>query len=285
MLITNKLAIIVTMLFLASSAGLAEESGTVSTLLTKKQARALEGSANTPQEHLSLSTYYHGQARKFEEKVQYHEEMAEIYRKNPLPFDGKMVVPMQRHCKDAESYYTKQAEQAVALATYHEEKAGTSDSSANTFARPSRWGLRSTGFDAPPNLTDSTPQQSSLFHDSAAATARFYDLTRILTYFVSAKGEPSIEMPELRKAATVLFDTQQQFFQSLGDRQKTAINAQLRTIDKLRRNVERELDRLGDSKTFPTSNSYFNAAKGMKGSLENWHNQQQEIAQELGIKK
>lgn len=280
------LAILTFLLFLGSLVGLGEEAGALA-VPTKRQAKILEATANTPQEHLSLSTFYRNEARRFEEKVRYHEEMAEMYPKNPLPYDGKAAVPMQRHCKDWALYFGQKAERATVLATYHEEQAGIISPTAGAFAQPSRWGLRSSGFSAATNTGSTTIQatgeQSSLFHNSAAASQRFYDLTRILTYFVSANGRPAIEMPELRKSATDLFDTQQQFLQTLTEPQRTAVSSHLRAIQRLRHEVETGLDRLGNGTQSPASSSYFRSAQKIKGSVENWHSEQQEIALQLGI--
>ena len=123
MSINNQFLALSLLLILGSSAGMAEQTSNISVALSSKQARALETTAATPQEHLSLSVYYREQARKFDQKVRYHEEMAEIYRRNPLPFDGKMAVPMQRHCKDSITDFSKQEERATVLAAFHEEKA------------------------------------------------------------------------------------------------------------------------------------------------------------------
>jgi hypothetical protein len=283
--IKNKFVPIFLLLLLGASVGIAEQSN-ASAVLTKKQAKALEATASTPQDHLNLSAYYRAEARKFEREVRYHEEMAEIYRKNPLPFDGKVAVPMQRHCKDWASYFAQKAERATVLATFHEQKAAGSNLTTNVFAQPSLWGLRSSGFNGT-NIssvtTQATREQSSLFLDSVAASVRFYDLTRILTYFVSANGGPSIEMPKLKKSAAALFDTQQRFLQSLTEPQKTATDAHLRTIEKLRRDIENGLERLGNGRAFPAGGSYFKTAKKMKGSIESWYNEQQEIALQLEI--
>ena len=286
MTIKKKLVPVFLILFLGSLVGMAEQTSSASAALTKKQAHALEARANTPQEHLTLSMYYKNEAHKFEREVQYHEEMAEIYRRNPLPYDGKMVVPMQRHCKDLEFYYGQRAERATVLATYHELKALGSEPSASALAQPSDWGLRRTDFKGTNTggvAIQTSQHQSSLFLDSTAAFAHFYDLARILTYVVSGRGEPSIEMPELRKSAAALFDTQHQFLQSLTEPQRTVIDAPLRTIEKLRREVEHELDQLGNGTASPASGSYFSIAKKLKRNVESWHSEQQEIALQLGI--
>lgn len=72
--INNKFLALPLLLFLGSSAGMEGQAPNVSVALTTKQARALEATANTPQEHLRLSAYYREEARRFEQKVRYHEE-------------------------------------------------------------------------------------------------------------------------------------------------------------------------------------------------------------------
>jgi len=286
MSINKNLLALSLLLSLGSSVGMAEQASNISVVLTTKQAKALEATANTPQEHLSLSTYYRKEAHRFEQKGRYHEEMAEMYRNNPLPFDGKTAVPMQRHCKDWLSHFSEQEERAAVLATFHEEKALGAKPNANTFAQPSRWGLQTSGFGGLSTdglMIQATAEQSSLFKDSAAASIHFYDLTRILTYVVSANAEPSIEIPELRKSAATLFDSQRQFLESLTEPQKAAVDAHLRAMQTLRRDVEDGLDRLENRAASPTSRSSFNIAKKIKGGVEKWHNEQQGIALQLGI--
>ncbi len=284
--INNKFLALPLLLFLGSSAGMAGQASNVSVALTTKQARALEATANTPKEHLSLSVYYREEARRFEQKVRYHEEMAEMYRKNPLPYDGKMAVPMQRHCEYWASHFREQGERAAVLATFHEEKALGAMPNTSVFAQPSHWGLQSSGFGGARTgglMIQATAQQSSLFQDSAAAAAHFYDLTRILAYVASANAEPSIELPELRKSAAALFDTQQQFLESLTEPQKAAVDEHLRATQKLRRDVEDGLDRLENRTASPTTRSTLNIAKTIKGAVEKWHSEQKDIALQLGI--
>jgi hypothetical protein len=67
--INNKFLALPLLLFLGSSVGMAEQASNNSVVLTTKRARALEATATTPQEHLSLSAYYREEARKFEQKV------------------------------------------------------------------------------------------------------------------------------------------------------------------------------------------------------------------------
>jgi hypothetical protein len=90
----------------------AERPSSNPTVLTAKKARLLELTAISSADHLSLANYYKEQARKFDDKARYHEDMAEIYRRKPLPFDEKMAVPMQRHCKEWAARFREPAERA-----------------------------------------------------------------------------------------------------------------------------------------------------------------------------
>ncbi len=280
-------ALILVLLVLGASMAVADQpTSSVAAVLRKKQANKLELTASTPQDHLRLAVYYREQARKLDERVRYHEAMAEKYRQRPLPFDGKMPVPMQRHCKDWASRFVEQAERAAVLASFHEEKALGSTPSAGAVRQTARLGLRSSGFGTASSggrRIQASREQSSLFHESMAASIRFYDRTKILTYIVSAKGQPLIDAPELRKSAAALFDAQQQFVESLTEPQKAAIDPHLRDIEKLRRDVEYGLDRLERRTVSPDSTSYFRAARKIKQSLERWHVEQQQIGLELGI--
>jgi len=256
----------------------------VATVASKREAKQLELTASTPQDHLRLAVYYRAQAQKFDGMVRYHQDMAEMYRHTPLPFDGKVPISTYRHCVDWAARFRDQAERAAVLASLHEEKALGHISIADAFEHPSLWGLRSSGFGRANNskrVIQASPEQSSLFHESVVASTRFYDRTKILTYVVSAKGQPLIETSELRKSAVTLFGAHQQFLQSLADPQKVAIDSHLRNMQKRRRNVEKGLNELETAS--PHGSSYFKAARKIKQSLESWHLEQQQIGLQLGI--
>lgn len=88
--------------------------------LSHKQVKQLIATASTPQDHLLLAQYFRWEAGKMKEKEEYHLEMAEIYRLHPLPFDSKLPMPMQQHCK----YFAEKAHKAAVadeeLAAAHE---------------------------------------------------------------------------------------------------------------------------------------------------------------------
>lgn len=85
--------------------------------------------AISPEEHLALATKYRRQAAKYEQRVKYHEEMAELYKQHPLPFDGKLPygMQMQNHCKYFAESYRRKAHRALEIARSHEEQSGTKD--------------------------------------------------------------------------------------------------------------------------------------------------------------
>ena len=77
--------------------------------LSHKHVKKLIATASTAQDHLVLAEYFRSEAGKMKEKEQYHLEMAEIYRLHPLPFDSKLPMPMQAHCK----YFAEKAHEAA----------------------------------------------------------------------------------------------------------------------------------------------------------------------------
>lgn len=272
---------------IAASMAMAEEptSGDAA-VLSQKQATRLELTASTPEDHLKLAAYYQAEARRFDEKVRYHQEMAAWYRERPSPLDGKMPIPMQRHCKEWASHFAEQAERAAVLSNLHEQKALGVTSSTSTFEHPSQWGLRSTGFSVPnpaEEMVQVTAAQGSLFLESVTAAMRFYERSKILSYFVSAKGQTLIETTELRKSATALFDSHERFLQNLTEAQKAALDPRTREFKKLQRSIEKALKELDRDAASPADVPYFQAAKKIKHSLEKWHAEQRRIGVELGI--
>ncbi len=271
-------------LAIGSSVALAEQPKVTAPIIGKKQAAALESTATTSEDHLRLAVFYRAQTRKLEERVRYHREMAEWYRQRPLPYDGKMAVPMRRHCKDWASRFAEQAERAAVLASFHEEKA-LGPGAVNPLEKSTGSGLLSTGFAAintRVRLIEPTPKQTALYRKSVSISTRFYDRARILTYVVSAKGQAPVDIRELRESAAELFDTQQEFLQSLSEVQKVAVAPNLRDIDTARREIEKALIRL-DGTILPAKKSYFNSAKKIKQNLERWHNNEQQIGIALGL--
>src|SRR5258705_1233380 len=84
--------------------------------LSKKEVKALIASAKTKEDHLKLAEYYKGEVARLEAEATDHDEMAEMYRKNPTPlavkhpeaiaFDGR--VDSEADKRDASSDHTAQ---------------------------------------------------------------------------------------------------------------------------------------------------------------------------------
>lgn len=262
----------------------ADQRSAVSNALTKKQAQTLEATANTPDDHLKLANYYREQARKLDEKVRYNEEMAAMYRQRPFPLDGKMGIPMQRLCKDWAAHFAEQEERVIALANFHAAKAGGAEAVAHALAQPDSFGLPRPGFTDTAGLRiRATADQSSLFSNSIVSSNHFYDLTRISSYVLNAKGQPPVELVQLQNSAAALFDAQRRFVETLTETQRLALRSQLRAIEKLHHDVETRLSRLAAGTTSPASASYFKAVRRLKRDLEGWNVKQQQIANRLGI--
>jgi hypothetical protein len=90
------------------------------THLSHKQVKKLIATASTAQDHVVLAEYFRWEAGKMNEKEQYHLEMAEIYRLHPLPFDSKLPMPMQAHCKYSAEKAHEAADADEELAAAHE---------------------------------------------------------------------------------------------------------------------------------------------------------------------
>jgi hypothetical protein len=110
-----------------SVCSVAEEN---SASLSKKQVKVLIATAKTPAEHRRIAAYYQHQALDLRNKAREHEEMAQMYRKNPLSFEGKFPYGSVgfSHCHEFAELYTRQAKEAEALASFHEEMAKAAES-------------------------------------------------------------------------------------------------------------------------------------------------------------
>lgn len=91
--------------------------------LTKKEVKALIVNAKTPEDHLKLASYYRDEARQQEEKAKYHDEMGELYRKNPPQNDTKLPRRMADHCKLFADSARQAAAAANSMAEEHEKMA------------------------------------------------------------------------------------------------------------------------------------------------------------------
>jgi len=282
--VKSKYYLTIPVVLLVGAFAWAGQGSGVSDVLTKKEARALEATANTPEEHMKLASYYREQARKLDEKVRYNEEMAEMYRRHPFPFAGKMSVPMQRRCNDWAARFAAEEERAMVLANLHAAKAFGSEAAANAFAQPDHFGALTTRLaDRRELKTQVTPEQGSLFSTWIGSSNHFYDLTRMGSYVVNAKGQPPVELLQLQKSAAALFDAEQRFLETLTGTQRVALRSHLHAIEKRHHDIEKRVNRLATGTTSPTSTSYFNTVSGLKSDLEGCNVEQQAIAGRLGF--
>jgi hypothetical protein len=92
--------------------------------LSKKEVKALIASAKTKEDHLKLADYYKGEVVRLEAEAKDHDEMAEMYRKNPSPMAVKHPEAFgEGHCKEMARRFRESSTQAQELATMHEEMA------------------------------------------------------------------------------------------------------------------------------------------------------------------
>lgn len=96
-----------------------------SSSLSKKELKTLIATAKTPAEHRRLVAYYQQQAGELRKKAKEHEDMAALYKQNPLPYEGKFAYGTVgfSHCRTFADLFDKQAREAEALASLHEDMA------------------------------------------------------------------------------------------------------------------------------------------------------------------
>ncbi len=90
--------------------------------LTRKELKALIGSAKTPADHERIAAYYRSEAQMLEAKHREHEEDLDEYYKNSIRYPSKYPT-MGDHCRSLASYYKMAAERATTLADMHEKLA------------------------------------------------------------------------------------------------------------------------------------------------------------------
>jgi hypothetical protein len=106
----------------ASPASFAEEKQTT---LSKEEFKVLLKTAKEPPEHRKIAEYYRQQAQRLIVRAKHHEEMAEIYKNHPLPFEGKYPYGTEglSHCQRWAELDREQAKEAEKLAALHEDMA------------------------------------------------------------------------------------------------------------------------------------------------------------------
>ena len=92
--------------------------------LSKKEVEALIASAKTKEDHLKLAEFYKTEVARLQAEATDHDEMAEMYRKNPTPMAVKHPEAIgEGHCKEIARRFRESASKAQELATMHEEMA------------------------------------------------------------------------------------------------------------------------------------------------------------------
>jgi hypothetical protein len=115
-------------LFLASSLLSTYAAASENQVITKKEFKTLLKTAKEPVEHRKIAAYYRQEAARLTASAKEHEELAEVYAKNP-PFPameakhGTAFAQGAPHCKRWAELSAEQAKEAEALAAMHEEMA------------------------------------------------------------------------------------------------------------------------------------------------------------------
>ncbi len=122
----NLLAILtIIALALSSFVPLATAAAKNNPVLSKKELKVLLKTAKEPAEHRKIAEYYRQEAQRLTAESEYHAEMGEIYKNRPLTFEAKHpygTVGLS-HCRYWAELDAKQAKEAEALATLHEDMA------------------------------------------------------------------------------------------------------------------------------------------------------------------
>ena len=96
--------------------------------LSKKEVKVLIASAKTKEDHLKLADFYKAETARLEGEAKDHDEMAEMYRKNPTPMAVKHPEAIgEGHCHEMARRYREAAAKAQELAAMHEQLATTAE--------------------------------------------------------------------------------------------------------------------------------------------------------------
>lgn len=119
-------------LVLASSLLSTYAAASETQVITKKEFKTLLKTAKEPVEHRKIAAYYRQEAARLNASAKEHEELAEIYAKNPPnpAMESKHGTAFGQgapHCKRWAELSAEQAKEAAALAAMHEEMAKASE--------------------------------------------------------------------------------------------------------------------------------------------------------------
>jgi hypothetical protein len=115
-------------LVLASSLLSTYAAASENQVITKKEFKTLLKTAKVPVEHRNIAEYYRQEAVRLTASAKEHQELAELYAKNP-PFPameakhGTAFAQGAPHCKRWADLSVEQAKEAQALAEMHEDMA------------------------------------------------------------------------------------------------------------------------------------------------------------------
>ena len=89
--------------------------------LTRKELRELMMAAKTKADHQRIADHYKAESDRLIEEAKEHEEMAEMYRKNPPLLAAKHPWAIgEKHCRGIAERLRQAAEKTRALAAMHE---------------------------------------------------------------------------------------------------------------------------------------------------------------------
>ncbi len=96
--------------------------------LTKKELRDLLMTAKLKADHQKIADHYRTDADRLLAEAKEHEEMAEMYKKNPPLLAAKHPWAIgEKHCRGIAERLRQAAEKTKALATMHEQAAAKAD--------------------------------------------------------------------------------------------------------------------------------------------------------------
>lgn len=91
------------------------------TRMSKKEMKELIVNAKSKEDHQKLASYYKQEADRLLAEAKEHEEMAEMYRKNPHPLEQKHPMAVGAgHCRYVAQRYRQAAAKTQTLAAFHE---------------------------------------------------------------------------------------------------------------------------------------------------------------------
>jgi hypothetical protein len=91
--------------------------------LSKKQLQTLIETAHTPEDHLRLARYYDQRASALLAESKEHQDMAEMYKKNPLTSSDKWNASTVGHCDYIANALRESAGKMTAMAASHRQMA------------------------------------------------------------------------------------------------------------------------------------------------------------------